>query len=73
MISTNPATNFTFQKSEKCGLAFDQNTKITPFALAEPQAPSIPASSIRLSFITSNQLIFMLNYTYKTLARNTLA
>jgi hypothetical protein len=73
MISTNPATNFTFQKSEMEGVIYQQYANITPFALTDTQTSNIPASSITLSFITSNQFIFMLNYTYKTQARNTLS
>lgn len=73
MISTNPATNFTFQKSEIEGVFYQQNANVTPFALTDTQTSHIPASSITISFITSNQFIFMLNYTYKTQARNTLS
>lgn len=73
MISTNPATNFTFQKSEIEGVIYQHNANITPFALTDTQTSDIHASSITISFITSNQFIFMLDYTYKTQARNILS
>jgi hypothetical protein len=72
-VSNDPATNFTFQKSDESEPFQVLAANVTPFALEDTHKASFPRSSLTVSLISDSRSIFMVNYRFNSEARATLS